>query len=144
MATTGQRGKWAEGQVKAWTNRRSDAEAGFWAYRYPDLRAGSLQAVPADFGIVHLGVAMLLEVKEVQHAFRLPAKNFSADKRARMQKFAWAGGQGWVLVCHMPEKLWRLVPIEVFAGAVPSWDLSAHMTFAKLDDAMLMLFGKIA
>lgn len=142
MAAVGQRGKWGEGQVKTWCTRRSDAEAGFWFYRYPDPRAGSLQAVPADFGVVFHKTAMLLEVKEVQHSCRLPAKNFSADKVARMAKFEMAGGECWVIVCHMPEKVWRLVPISEFVASRPaSWDLSKYMTFQKLDDLMFTIFG---
>lgn len=143
MATAGQRGKWSEAQVKAWTNRRSDAEAAFWAYRYPDARSGSAQTVPADFGMMHKGTGYLVEVKEVQHAFRLPAKNFSADKVARMAKFDMAGGYCYVLVCHMPEKLWRVVPISEFTGPrVASWDLSRFPTAASANEALLKIFGE--
>ncbi len=141
---TANRGKWAEGQVKAWMTKRSDAEAGFWFYRYPDPHAGSLQSVPADFGALHDGDAFLVEVKEVQHAFRLPAKNFSADKVARMVKFTLAGGEGWVAVCHQPDKVWRLVPISVFSGERPaSWDLRAHPLFESASAALRDLFGEI-
>jgi penicillin-binding protein-related factor A (putative recombinase) len=141
MATAGTRGKWSEKEVKKWMDKRSDAEAAYWAYRYPDARAGSFQVTPADFGVLHNGHASLVEVKEVAHAFRLPAKNFSDDKRARMKKFAMAGGEGWVIVCHMPEKVWRVAPIEFFVSGVPSWDLSALPTFPKVKDVMEYIFG---
>lgn len=143
MATAGTRGKWAEGQVKAWMKKRSEAEAGFYYYRYPDARAGSMQAVPADFGTMHQGLGGLLEVKEVVHAFRLPAKNFSPDKVARMAKFDMAGGISWVLVCHMPMKLWRVAPIDFFILDRPaSWDLSRFPLHPSADAALLHIFGE--
>jgi hypothetical protein len=141
MATVGQRGKFAEGKVKAWMTKRSDAEAAFWMYRYPDPRAGSLQAVPADFGALRLGVPYLVEVKEVDHDFRLPAKNFSADKVARMNKFRIAGGECWVVIYHRTTKLWRLAPILAFAERLPSWDLTAYDTFPTHAALLDRLFG---
>lgn len=145
MASVGQRGKWAEKQVKTWCTARNLADAGFDWYRYPDARAGSFQATPADFEAVQRGIPYLYEVKEVEHAYRLPEKNFSSDKRGRMQKRAWAGAECWVVICHMPEKVWRLVPLAVFLGPrVPSWDLSSYPTYESVDGPMTTIFGRLA
>lgn len=144
MATVGQRGKWAEGQVKKWCVARSEASSRFDFYRYPDARAGSFQVTPADFEAVQNWASYLFEVKEVEHAYRLPEKNFSADKRARMYKRQLAGADCQVIVCHMPEKVWRLVPLDVFLGPrVPSWDLSAYPTFDKVHGVMSAMFGSV-
>lgn len=146
MATIGQRGKWGEQQVKKWMQARSDADAHFAFHRYPDPRAGSLQPVPADFGATCRGVSYLVEVKEVtipatRKSRLVPEKNFSADKVARMRKWQMAGSVCWVVVCHLPAREWRLVPLEVFAKRQPSWDVSGYETFVSLDALLLTLFG---
>lgn len=146
MATVGQRGKWAEGQVKKWCSARSDAEATFDFYRYPDARAGSFQVVPADFEAVQQGTPFLFEVKEVQSTSasrRLPQKNFSADKVARMRKRQIAGAECWVIICHMPEKEWRRVPLSVFVVRAPSWDISMYPAYLTVGAVMEQLFGKL-
>lgn len=147
MATAGTRGKWAEAQVRKWMQVRSDAEAAFWFYRYPDPRAGSLQAVPADFGAMQRGTPLLIEVKEVKittlTSRRLPQANFSTDKVARMRKFRMAGGQGWVVICHMPAKEWRLVPIDHFFERKPSWDVEGFKAYKKVDEVLEELFGRL-
>lgn len=142
MATVGTRGKWAEGQVKKWMQTRSDAQAVFWYYRYPDARAGSAQAVPADFGAMLKGRPYLVEVKELHDSTSLPYKNFSDDKIARMAKFALAGGESWVLVCLMPQKEWILLPVSFFQQKArkASWDLS-QQPILSLNEAMTVLFG---
>ncbi len=100
--------------------------------------------VPADFEAVQRGVPYLFEVKEVAHGYRLPEKNFSADKRARMHKRQMAEAECWVIICHMPAKVWRLVPLSVFLGPrVPSWDLSSYPTFEKIEGVMTALFGSV-
>jgi len=146
MASIGQRGKWAEGQVRKWCAARSDASATFDFYRYPDPRAGSLQPVPADFEAVQHGVPYLYEVKEVQTTSpsrRLPQKNFSADKVARMYKRLLAGADCWVIICHMPEREWRLVPLSVFLVRAPSWDISMYPAYSTVGAVMEQLFGKL-
>lgn len=141
MTGIGQRGKLAEGKVRAWMKGRSDADASFWFYRYPDARAGSLQTVPADFGALHLRVPYLIEVKEVDHDFRLPQKNFSADKVARMHSYALAGGECWVIVYHRTTKAWRLVPLDAFLTRAPSWDLTKYPVRSVVGAVMIELFG---
>lgn len=142
MATIGQRGKYAEGKVRAWMKSRSEYQASFDFYRFPDARAGSAQVVPADFEAFCNGANFLIEVKEVEHDFRLPAKNFSADKVARMAKRQLAGAECYILVYHRTTKLWRLVPLPIFMARAPSWDLSGFPEHAKVDTVMLAIFGE--
>ena len=145
MATSSaNRGKYAEGKFKDYCNARSEAEAAFAWYRFPDAHAGSLAAVPADFEVLYSGRHLLVEVKEVGHVRLLPHKNFSADKVARCRKFQLAGSTCWVLVLFTPlnvtgrgwrdAKAWRLAPIDWFLTKTGgSWDLSGYplMTFSE-------------
>lgn len=71
----------------------------------------------------------IVEVKEVKHECRLPYKNYSADKIARINVRCLAGTEAIVLICHMPEKKWCAVPQAFFNDRDPakpsgSWDLS--------------------
>lgn len=142
MATIGQRGKWAEAQVKKWCDARSAADQRFWIHRYADARAGFMQPAPADFGVMHDGTGHLLEVKELHDSTRLPYKNFSADKIARMAVFQMAGGKCNVLVCFMPEKEWALVPLYIFQtkNDKASWQFK-DWPRTTLKEALTALFG---
>lgn len=149
MATVGQRGKWAEKQVRDWMKARSERDADFCFLRYPDARAGSAQPAPSDFEATHRGTNFKIEVKEVKittiSSRRLPAANFSADKVARMRKWFVAGTPGWVIVCHLTEgrggvREWRLVPIAEFFVRQASWDLSTYPVYSDVNDVMLQLF----
>lgn len=143
MATIGQRGKYAEGKIHAWMKKRAEDQAAFDFYRFPDARSGSLKTVPADYEAFCRGANYLIEVKEVDHDFRLPEKNFSADKVARMAKRQLAGAECYVVIYHRTTKLWRLVPLPIFMhGRPPSWNLEHFPTHAKVDTAMLAIFGE--
>jgi len=150
MSAVGQRGKWAEGQVKKWMDARSKADARFAFNRYPDARAGSLQTAPSDFEASNHGVHFKVEVKEVtipaeRKSRIVPEKNFSADKVARMVKWQLAGDQCWVIVCHRPMDEWRLVPLEVFATypRPASWDVWDFTAYTSLSELMNRLFGRV-
>jgi hypothetical protein len=149
MASIGQRGKWAEDQVRSWMKKRSDADARFAFNRYPDARAGSLQSAPSDFEASCRGTHFKVEVKEVKITTvatrRLPQANFSVDKVARMNKWRFAGDQCWVVVCHRGEgrvQEWRLVPLDVFLDTAPSWDVGMFKAYPKVGDVMEQLFGE--
>lgn len=149
MATTGTRGKWGERQVQAWMKKRSDADARFAFNRYPDARAGSLQSAPSDFEASSRGIHYKIEVKEVtlpegRKSRLIPEKNFSADKVARMFKWQLAGDACWVVVCHLPMKEWRLVPLAVFTRTPrpPSWDVAEEQTYPTAAAALESLFGE--
>lgn len=122
-STIGSRGKSAEKLV---SDRLEvlckKADTAF--YRLPDARAGSLKATLADFLIMQRSVMTLLEVKEVDHPYRLPHKNFAVDKVSRMRRFRMAGAKTWVLVHFTPTGKWRAAELEFFLTREGgSWDM---------------------
>jgi len=150
MAGMGQRGKWAEQQVKAWMKKRNDEDGRFAYARYPDARAGSLQSAPSDFEATSHGTHFKVEVKEVKITTattrRVPQANFSVDKVGRMNRWRWAGDQCWVIVCHKGEgrvQEWRLVPLAVFLDTAPSWDVAPYQAYANVGGVMEQLFGAL-
>ena len=112
MVTASNRGKYAEGKVKAELKKLEAANCTHW--RCPDAHAGSFVTAPADFLILQNGRLRLLEVKQVEHGERLPYGNFSPEQVNRMHMWNLAGADTWVLVYHVPLKTWRLIPAEWF------------------------------
>ena len=124
--STANRGKKAEGIFHKWATSRSDSQANFCFHRYPDRRSGSFSPVPADFEAVQGAMHFLVEVKEVEHAYRLPFKNFTPDKVARARKFQLAGSQAYVLILSTSTGKWRVITVEWLfenKGEGGSWDL---------------------
>jgi len=159
----GTQGKWAEGEVKKYLQRLGDRWACFDWDRIPDARASkgrNSTEADADFqafmavGAEHCYGAdnrpasrnFLLEVKEViDIPNRLPYKNFDTGAVSRMVKRQLAGCEGWVLVCHRPEDVWRAVPLAIFRernARTPSgsWLLTDYPT-TTLAEAMTTIFG---
>lgn len=143
--TAANRGKYAEAEVKKLLKKLESSNCTH--HRFPDAHAGSFVSSPADFMILQDGKLRLLEVKQVQHDFRLPYGNFALDQIARMRNWEAAGADAWVLVCFMPSKTWRLLRLEYFTArplktaagkAVGSWDLSS-IPAAKLVECMTTL-----
>lgn len=133
--SAGDRGKWAEGKVRAQLEQRNSSSE-FAYYRLPDARAGSYQPTLSDFLVLDRGTMHLLEVKEVNHTHRLPGKNFATDKRSRIHKMVMAGSESLVIVCFSPLReqytpreqthapIWRAADIAWFGYSdVPSWDM---------------------
>lgn len=88
-------------------------------------RGGSTVSRPGDFMAWQKGRCTLLEVKEVNHEFRLPRANFKRDQRARMTKRALAGCHCVVLVYFTPVKIWRAFRIDYFGSDDKgSWNMS--------------------
>ena len=112
MVAAANRGKYAEGEVKKFLKKMEAANCAH--HRFPDAHSGSMVTAPADFMFMQAGIFRLLEVKEVQHDFRLPYDNFSPDQVARMRMWQAAGAHAWVLVYHKNLKAWRLIPAEWF------------------------------
>lgn len=124
MATSpADRGKVAEGEVKKVLTRLAlQSDTAFT--RLPDARAGSFQATLADFLVVRKGVPFLLEVKEVEHDYRLPHGNFSTDQVSRLRRFELAGAESHVLVLHSNLGKWRTARVDYFLTREGgSWDL---------------------
>ena len=117
------RGKSSEAQVQAQLEAAS-SQAVTAFYRLPDARAGSRLPTLADFLVLHQGRTLLLEVKEVDHAFRLPHDNFKVDQVARMYRFSLAGAEPWVLIHHTPQNAWRLLSLAAFRSRADggSWN----------------------
>lgn len=159
------RGKTAEKAVRKLLDKFNDNVAGFTFNRNLDAHAagGRFPAQAGDFqafvkghyttgrvwapGLVtdpgtHLNASrnFIIEVKEVAHDFRLPQKNYSADKVGRVQKRVWAGTEAVVAVLHTTTGFWRLVPFEVFTVRAPSWDLSRH-PIVEIESALGQFLG---
>ena len=112
MVTAANRGKYAEGKVKAELRKLEAANCAH--HRFPDLHSGSRAPAPADFLILQNGRLRLLEVKQVEHGERLAYGNFSPEQVNRMFMWHLAGADTWVLVYHVPHKAWRLIPADWF------------------------------
>ena len=120
--TTANRGKYAEKRVKTLLTAMESIKCTH--HRFPDAHAGSFAVTPCDFMVCKEGRLTLLEVKEVQHSFRLPHKNFGLDQCARMRNWMIAGASAWVLVYFVPEKAWRAVDVIYFMTRTGgSWDM---------------------
>lgn len=121
------RGKVAEGKVKKELEVLS-CLANFDYERITDAyssRGGASASRPGDFLAFQNGTAVLLEVKEVAHDFRLPRGNFKTDQRGRMMKRHYAGCLCYVLIYSSTTGLWRMLPITYFGTETTgSWDLS--------------------
>ena len=64
MVTAANRGKYAEGKVKAELKKLEAANCTH--HRFPDLHSGSRAPAPADFLILQSGRLRLLEIKQVE------------------------------------------------------------------------------
>lgn len=151
------RGKYAEGKVrdflKQWAadhlhfcfNRILDAHSAKGAMANPqpgdfqwfmrtDLACACYSAPTRDKDLVDTAISDpvytrngLIEVKEVEHAFRLPHKNFSPDQVGRMRIRQLAGSEPLVLICHRPPErpvVWRAPEFEFFQQREGGgWDL---------------------
>lgn len=119
------RGKDAEKKVHealtAWAGEIGSREFN----RLMDTRAAGriVKAAAADFEFFCTGVHGLIEVKSVQHDFRLPRG--SVTQIPRLRKRALAGGVCVVVVYHSTLKLWRAVSVDYLmeGGDKGSWDL---------------------
>lgn len=134
----GQRGKVAEGIVQ----RRLQAlaqSAGKAFYRLPDFRAGSMQPTLADFLYFENKETTVIEVKEVNHDYRLPFSNFDAAQVARMRVLELAGVNAIVLVYHSSNKTWRKIPVGFFVTRgtkAGSWVLSEFPAFNRIEEVL--------
>lgn len=146
MSTTN-RGRYAEDRVRVFLEAWKQQHSGFTYNRILDAHSSKgvmTNPQPGDFQwFLNTGHRMittnepltrngLIEVKEVEHAFRLPYQNFGADQVGRIRIRAMAGSEPLVLTCHREKgsrgAVWRAVPLEVFekrdGPKFGSWDLS--------------------
>ena len=129
-----------EEQLRFTFNRIQDAHSarGVFASQAGDFEwfydTGKLAGVIENGGPGKKAVAYtrngVIEVKEVEHAYRLPHKNFGPEKVARMRKRQLGGSEPLVIVCHHiygsdTKPLWRFVEFDVFLQREGgSWDLT--------------------
>ena len=135
MVDAKDRGKAAEKAVekvlKAWN------EYAIFAYwRLPDARSARsfLAAQPGDFGWFCAGKGGILEVKSIQHSYRLPKSNVS--QLATLKKLDLAGAENVILIQHTEENVWRVVRPGNLDSDVPSWDLRNYPTFDTPEAAL--------
>lgn len=143
------RGRYAEGKVREFLKAWAEAHANFCFNRILDAHS-ALGAManpqPGDFqwfklvdgAEIWLDERMhpftrngLIEVKEVNHANRLPYKNFAPDQVGRMRIRQMAGSEPLVLVCHRTSSgnYWRAPDFDFWLerdATKPSgsWDLT--------------------
>lgn len=166
-----ERGKRAESEVRKVLLEMSEKHLRFASHRVLDARSagGKLPAQAGDFFWSYTDGKTtphgLLEVKEVEHAAKLPYKNLSPESYARMHKRELAGAKVFVLVAHRvpavtvvksravglsvasslqatdsTTTVWRFLPLANFGGPRPggSWDLS-YAPPVDLKNALLTL-----
>ena len=136
------RGKVAEGKVRDYLRALEDSTMQFTFNRIGDAGAagGAFAAQSGDYQAFGWGKNWLIEVKELQHAYRLPHASFGAEQVARMQKRALAGTVPVVLIYHRNEKVWRCPPFATFATRVGgSWDFR-NLETSTLAEIMEAIF----
>lgn len=143
------RGKYAEGEVRKFLKQLETDFVEFTFNRVQDAHAagGRFTAQAGDFqafrkfktaGASDVTANWVIEVKQTEKPERLPYKNYSEDKVARVVKRQLAGSIPVVLICHGNDAkaLWRIVPLLVFQHRNPetpsgSWLLTDYPTMPK-------------
>lgn len=137
----GTRGKTSERAVKAELLKWAEQAAFAW-YRPPDARAGSFLPTTCDYMALNNGQMHLIEVKEVNHAYRLPCRNFDPAQEGRMHVWRHAGAKCWVLVYFSAANVWRFIPLEsVLPRDLPSWNFSELQTYDKASYILSEIFN---
>lgn len=146
------RGKWAEGEFRHECEDRA-VLAAFNFMRLPDAHAGSFQPTTADFLVGFRGKTHFVEIKEVDHAFRLPAKNIKPEQLARLRSWEMAGMHAHILVACMQLKpspyrrntsaLWRYTRPSDYLSVDPmaSWNLSSCEVLTLPQIMNMILYG---
>lgn len=145
-SSLGQRGKWAEGQVQGWLEKRSDSDIEFAWNRYPDARSarGALSAQPSDFLVARLGHGTYhLEAKETAQVNRLPKAKIS--QYGRLKLFHLAGITPIVIVYITMTQEWTwLGTKDLYSHDVcpPSFKLS-NARSSDMNGVLASFFGPI-
>lgn len=146
----GQRGKVAEGEVQKYLNALSSRVAAFEFERIYDARSagGKFPKRPGDFAFyrtsVHDGTPKvvvhtlhgLIEVKELEHAYRLPKTRLAS--LPKLVKRELSGGIIVVLIKNPLTGMWRCPPFAFFRNnqSVTSWDLRLWREHPNLNEAL--------
>lgn len=135
--SVGQRGKYAEGVMKAYLGKVNSELLAFDFLRLPDPRTagGRGTSMPADFEFFYPSGHGLLEVKEIKSPRLLPAANVS--QLPSMRKRTIAGGDCYIVVYHTTTKKWRRIPVmDLELKTTGSWDLSDYEQYDTLAEAL--------
>lgn len=139
----GNQGAYAEGKVRDFLKGWASTHSNFCFNRILDAKSalGAMaNSQPGDFQwfqrmsplITRNG---LIEVKSVQHAYRLPHKNFGEDQVGRMRIRQLAGSEPLVLICFRPEDgktRWCCPEFEFFQQRDGgSWDMRDFEMYEK-------------
>lgn len=120
------RGKVAEAKVRDYLKELEAQSVYFTFNRIGDAGAarGAFVAQAGDFQAFGWGKNWIIEVKETQHAYRLPHGNFGPEQVGKMRKRELAGSVPVVLIYHRNEKVWRCPSFSTFLSREGgSWDL---------------------
>lgn len=141
------RGKWAEGQVKEGLALLAKSST-FCYEKLADAYAGFMRAAITDFLVLDTGKIIILEVKEVDHEYRLPKGNFEVEQRNRQKMWALAGASPWILVAFKKlrgtgrldnKKMWVAAKVTDLPDLGPgqgSWDFRELGTYMTRDEAL--------
>lgn len=120
------RGKVAEAKVRDYLKALEAQTIQFTFNRIGDAGAarGAFASQAGDFQAFGWGRNWIIEVKETQHAYRLPHGNFGVEQVVKLRKRELAGSLPLVLIYHRNEKLWRCPAFSTFLHREGgSWDL---------------------
>jgi len=139
MSDPANRGKKPEDEVRKYLKAYDERTHKFDWHRNYDAKSagGRFQRQTGDFEFYLPGIHGIIEVKEVDHAFRLPHKNLTKESLAKMTKRQLAGGHASVLIYHTPIDQWRILglsPFRVREGG--SWDLSTYTLYPSAAEAL--------
>jgi penicillin-binding protein-related factor A (putative recombinase) len=140
------RGKKSEADVNKFLAAMGNRLAIFDWHRVYDARSagGRFNAQTGDFAFYTPNAHGIIEVKEVDHKFRLPNKNFDKAQIAKCRKREMAGGKIGVVVNFTEAKKWALVPLNYFYNRLdqPSWDLTEFIKFDSGAKALEHFFNQ--
>jgi penicillin-binding protein-related factor A (putative recombinase) len=141
--SSAKRGKVSEVKVREYLKTLESEHANFTFNRIGDAGAarGAFAAQAGDFQVFGWGKNWLIEVKETQHAYRLPHGNLGPEQVGKMRKRELAGSIPVVLVHHRSEKIWRCPCFSTFLHREGgSWDLRG-VTAQSLPEILNNIFN---
>ena len=133
------RGKKPEDEVRKYLKAYDERTHAFdWHRNYDAHTAGGrFQRQTGDFEFYFPDEHGVIEVKQVDHAFRLPHKNYAEEKVAKVRKRYLAGGRVLVLVYHTPINQWRITDLHPYLERQGgSWDLSVWPIYPSAKAAL--------
>lgn len=127
------RGKAAENTVRDVLQVIKESQSSFDYQRLYDAYSAGGRFPPqiGDFLYFSTQSHGVIEVKELNHEYRLPQKNFARKKFPALERREQAGGRTWVVVHHKVGDFWRCPPFAFFKESpdAASWDLRQFQTY---------------